>query len=83
MLGLHAFVSVNVHRYNIILMPMYGDWRAAGFVLRVWEWVRGRYQPTIVRSCMNPGVLLTHSLAVFNIVVIFVALRKNRSRRRH
>ena len=39
MLGLHAFVSVNVHRYNIILMPSMA--LASGWiVLQVWAWLR-------------------------------------------
>jgi len=46
MLGLHAFVSVNVHRYNIILMPSLA--LASGwFILKVWLWFRSRYQSTL------------------------------------
>ena len=45
MLGLHAFVSVNVHRYNIILMPCLA--LASGwFVLKVWEWSQSNYRAT-------------------------------------
>lgn len=45
MLGLHAFVSVNVHRYNIILMPCLA--LASGwFVLKVWEWFQRNYRAT-------------------------------------
>ena len=44
MLGLHAFVSVNVHRYNIILMPSLA--LATGwFALKVWVWYRRKFSP--------------------------------------
>jgi hypothetical protein len=42
MLGLHAFVSVNVHRYNIILLPSLA--LASGWVvLKVWTWMLSKY----------------------------------------
>jgi hypothetical protein len=42
MLGLHAFVSVNVHRYNLILMPSLAL-ASAWIAHKVWEWLRSKF----------------------------------------
>ena len=74
MLGLHAFVSVNVHRYNIILMPV---WRWRRLVCHEGLGMGAKQISTNVVVCRPGSSTDAFAMAVFNIVVILRGSKKS------